>query len=195
MNILFYFRMKELKTIYHLKLQIETGLKAKSERADFLSHLLHILTSSIWRRTWDEFWIQGQTAIKSYLWNDRVLKKTTTQLSPKPVATQSMKYWWGSRGVHFFGVDFYCIFGRFEEMTPINKSEILGRLEPHGPHCLRRPWPKHIHESFFELIKSEIFKKSHQNAANFQKHILLRNLMQSAIAQNAANFLLKTGHP
>ena len=55
--------------------------------------------------------------------------------------------------------------------------------------------PKHIHESFFELIKSEIFKKSHQNAANFQKHILLRNLMQSAIAQNAANFLLKTGHP
>ena len=54
---------------------------------------------------------------------------------------------------------------------------------------------KHIHESFFELIKSEIFKKSHQNAANFQKHILLRNLMQSAIAQNAANFLLKTGHP
>ena len=136
MNILFYFRMKELKTIYHLKLQIETGLKAKSERADFLSHLLRILTSSEWRRTWNVFWIQGQTAIKSYLWNDRVLKKTTTQLSPK-----------------------------------------------------------HIHESFFELIKSEIFKKSHQNAANFQKHILLRNLMQSAIAQNAANFLLKTGHP
>ena len=54
---------------------------------------------------------------------------------------------------------------------------------------------KHIHESFFELIKSEIFKKSHQNAANFQKHILLRNLMQNEIAQNAANFLLKTGHP
>ena len=111
MNILFYFRMKELKTIYHLKLQIETGLKAKSERADFLSHLLHILTSSIWRRTWDEFWIQGQIAIKSYLWNDRVLKKTTTQLSPKPVATQSMKYWWGSRGVHFFGFIFIAFLG------------------------------------------------------------------------------------
>ena len=39
------------------------------------------------------------------------------------------------KGDTFFGVDFYCIFGRFAEMNPINKSEILGRLEPHGPHC------------------------------------------------------------
>ena len=39
------------------------------------------------------------------------------------------------KGGTFFGVDFYCIFGGFEGMTPISKSEILGRLEPHGPHC------------------------------------------------------------
>ena len=39
------------------------------------------------------------------------------------------------KGGTFFWVVFYCIFGRFEEMTPISNSEILGRLEPHGPHC------------------------------------------------------------
>ena len=31
------------------------------------------------------------------------------------------------KGGIIFWVDFYCIFGRFEE--------ILVRLEPHGPHC------------------------------------------------------------
>ena len=39
------------------------------------------------------------------------------------------------KGGSFFRVDFYCIFGRFEEITPISKSKILGRLEPHRPHC------------------------------------------------------------
>ena len=38
-------------------------------------------------------------------------------------------------GGYIFWVDFYCIFERFEEMIPISKSQILGRLEPHGPHC------------------------------------------------------------
>ena len=59
----------------------------------------------------------------------------TSCTQPCPVATQVLKYWWGSRGVLFFRVDFYCIFVRFEEMNPISKLKILGRLEPHGPHC------------------------------------------------------------
>ena len=45
----------------------------------------------------------------------------------------------GSQFFESYLVTFYCIFGRFVEMTPITKSEILGRLEPHGPYCLRRP--------------------------------------------------------
>ena len=39
------------------------------------------------------------------------------------------------KGGIFFWDGFYCIFGQFEVMTPISKSEKLGRLEPHGPHC------------------------------------------------------------
>ena len=36
---------------------------------------------------------------------------------------------------YIFLVDFYRRFARFEEVIPISKSQILGRLEPHGPHC------------------------------------------------------------
>ena len=43
------------------------------------------------------------------------------------------------RGVYFFGVDFYCIFGRFEEIIPNSKSQKVVRFEPHGPHSERRP--------------------------------------------------------
>ena len=39
------------------------------------------------------------------------------------------------KGGTFFCAHYYCIFGRFGKMIPISKSEILVRLEPHGPHC------------------------------------------------------------
>jgi len=38
-------------------------------------------------------------------------------------------------------------------MTPINKSEILERLEPHGPHCLRRP--QGMSQYFFKVLNTQ----------------------------------------
>ena len=51
------------------------------------------------------------------------------------------------RGGYFFGVDFYCIFGRFEEMIPNSKPQKVVRLEPHGPHSERRPWLEQLEYS------------------------------------------------
>ena len=75
-----------------------------------------------------------RTLLNTRLW---YLKEGSSQM---PVAAQALKFWWGSGGVYFFGVDFYCIFGRFEEMIPNSKSQKVVRLEPHGPHSERRPW-------------------------------------------------------
>ena len=64
--------------------------------------------------------------------NERHLNQ---KLAFKPNGGASSEILVRHKGGIFFWDGFYCIFGQFEVMTPISKSEKLGRLEPHGPHC------------------------------------------------------------